>query len=115
MTHWVNKFRCAFRGLGFGIAGQSSFYVHIPIAMAVLALAALLHCSAVQWCVLVLCIALVWSLELMNSAVEFLARGLCDHQNPWVGKALDTASAAVLVASICSAVAGMIVFATQVL
>ena len=63
---------------------------------------------------LVLCIALVWSLELMNSAVEFLASGLCDHQNPLVGKALDTASAAVLVASIGSAVIGAIVFATQI-
>ena len=114
MTHWVNKFRCAFRGLGFGIAGQSSFYVHIPIAIAVLVLAAFLQCSGVQWCLLVLCIALVWSFELINSAVEFLARGLCDHQNPWVGKALDTASAAVLVASIGSAVIGVIVFATQI-
>lgn len=114
MTNWVNKFRCAFRGLGFGITGQSSFYVHIPVAISVLVLAALLKCSAVQWCVLILCIALVWSLELMNSAVEFLARGLCDHQNPWVGKALDTAAAAVLVGSIGSAVIGAIVFATQI-
>ena len=114
MTHWVNKFRCAFRGMGFGIAGQSSFYVHIPVAVVVLVLAAFLKCSAVQWCVLILCIALVCSLELMNSAVEYLARGLCDHQNPLVGKALDTASAAVLVASIGSAVIGAIVFATQI-
>ncbi len=114
MTNWGNKFRCAFRGLGFGIAGQSSFYVHIPVAIAVLVLAALLKCSSIQWCVLILCIALVWSLELMNSAVEFLARGLCDHQNPWVGKALDTAAAAVLVGSMGSAVIGVIVFATQI-
>ncbi len=35
----------------------------------------------------------------MNSAVELLARGLCSEQNADVGKALDVASGAVLVAS----------------
>lgn len=106
MNHWISKFRNALRGIAFGMDGQSSFLVHIPIALAVLAAAWWLECNYWQWCVLVLCIVLVLTLELMNSAIEFLAKGLCQEHNENVGKALDIASGAVLVASIFAALIG---------
>ena len=86
--------------------GQSSFLVHIPIAIAVLTAAWWVGCNYWQWCVLILCIAMVLTLELMNSAIEFLAKGLCNEHNENVGKALDIASGAVLVASIFAALIG---------
>ncbi|MEM7477005.1 MAG: diacylglycerol kinase [Planctomycetota bacterium] len=115
VEHWVRKFRNAFCGLRFGVAGQSSFYFHIAAALAVACLAALLRCELWHWCVLLLCIALVMSLELVNSAIEYLAAGLCKEQNPEVGKALDVAAAAVLLASVLSAIVGVIVFASRIL
>lgn len=97
------------------MAGQSSFLVHVPATMLVAILAVALKCSAVQYCILALCVALVWTAELMNSAVEMLARGLCSEQNSEVGKALDVASGAVLVASIFAAGVGGAVFVSQLL
>ncbi len=111
--HWIDKFRNAIRGVSVGIHGQSSFSVHLPMAVLVLLIAGLLRCSVLQFSILLLCIALVLSLELMNSAVEYLARGLCREHNPEVGKALDIASAAVLVAALIAAVVGISVFAQQ--
>ncbi len=111
--HWSNKFRNAFQGLKYGVAGQSSFLVHVPATIGVLVMAGVLRCAAWQWCVLGICIALVWTLELVNSAIELLARGLCREQNEWVGQALDTASAAVLVASFFAAVIGASIFVQQ--
>lgn len=111
--HWVNKFRYAFRGLSWGVVGQSSFYVHIPATLAVPAMAYFLDCSLWQWCVLGLCVGLVWALELCNSAIEHLARGLCSEQNIDVGKALDTASAAVLVGSLTALIIGVSIFSYQ--
>lgn len=73
---WFRKFANAFRGVRLGIVGHSSFYVHFPVAVAVLIIALLLRCEAWQWCMLGLCIGLVLSLELLNSAVESL-RGDC--------------------------------------
>jgi diacylglycerol kinase len=112
-VHWINKFRCAFRGLGYGVAGQSSFCVHLPSAIAVMVLAYWLRCALWQWCVLGLCIGLVLSLELVNSALELLARGLCHEPNPLVGKALDVASSAVLVAATTSLIIGIAIFVNQ--
>jgi diacylglycerol kinase len=113
MQHWVNKFRNAARGIYFGIVGQSSFSIHIPAAMIVLLTAWPLRCSGWQFAVLGLCIALVMSLELMNSAIEYLAKGLCQEHNADVGKALDIASGAVALASLAAAAIGLAIFGYQ--
>lgn len=113
MQHWIAKFRNALRGVACGIQGQSSFAVHLPIALLVLALAWWLQCVVWQWAILLLCIGSVLAIELMNSAVETLARELCPEQNAQVGRALDIASGAVLVASLTAAVVGALVFVFQ--
>ncbi len=113
MQHWINKFRCAGRGLILGLRGQSSFAVHFVAAAAVIGAASLLRCELWQWCVLLLCIAIVIGLEYLNSAIERLAKGLCLNHNEDVGAALDIASAAVLIASIFSVVIGVLIFGIQ--
>ncbi len=115
MQHWIDKFRCAFRGLLLGVRGQSSFVAHFVITAIVLITAALLRCELWQWCALLLCIGLVLGLEYANSAIERLAKGLCTTQNADVGAALDIASAAVLIASIMAVVIGALIFVTQFL
>lgn len=111
--HWTKKFVNALRGIRLGCVGQSSFLVHLPVGGLVLLVAWLCHCSAWQWCVLSLCIALVLSAELINSSIEHLAKGLCNSHNEDVGRALDIASGAVLVASIAAAAIGTAIFASQ--
>lgn len=113
-THWYNKFANALRGIRCGVVGQSSFYAHLACAAATLGLAGVLHCEAWQWCVLGLCIGLVLSLELVNSALESLAKGLCHEHNEQVGRALDIASGAVFVASCTAAIIGLAIFSMQI-
>ena len=110
---WRAKFRTAFRGIWLGTRGQNSFFVHLPFGLAVEALAIGSGCSPIEHCILLLCIGVVLVAELANSAIERLARGLCDHYNPNVGEALDIASGAVLVASFFAAAIGTIVFLTR--
>ncbi len=114
-SHWYHKFANAMRGIRIGIVGQSSFHVHLTLAVATLGLALALHCEVWQWCALGLCIGLVLSLELINSALESLAKGVCSEHNEHVGRALDIASGAVLVASCVAAVIGLAIFLEQLL
>src|SRR5437763_11154663 len=72
---WRAKFRAAFRGIKLGIRGHSSFFVHFFFSALVLAAGFILHCELMEWCVLLGCIALVITTELMNSALETLFRG----------------------------------------
>jgi diacylglycerol kinase len=112
---WRAKFRDALRGLKLGIRGHSSFFVHFFFAALVLAGAVVLQCSLVQWGVLLLCIGLVLTAELFNSAIETLFRGLDEHVKARAWPALDIGAGAVLLASITAAVVGTAVFANRLL
>ena len=108
---WPEKFRNAFHGLKEGIRGQSSFFVHFFAAAAVITTAAMWLRELAEWCLLLLCIAIVLTAEMFNSALESLARAITDEMDPYVGRALNIGSAAVLIASIGAAIVGTIIFA----
>ena len=110
---WTDKFIDAFRGFGEGVRGQSSFVVHFAAAAAVLLAAAVLRLAPGEWCLLILCIAMVLAAEMFNSALESLAKAIDDRPNPHVGRALNIASAAVLIAAAGAATVGTIIFARR--
>ena len=107
---WIEKFADAFHGIAAGVRGQSSFFVHVEMAAAVVALAAVLRVGLLEWCLLLLCITAVLAAELFNSSIERLAREIDRQHNPNVGAALDIASGAVLVAAMGSAIVGCLIF-----
>ena len=108
-SSWFSKFGHAFRGIGVGMVGQSSFLVHLPTAIAVCVLAWCLNIDAVRFCILLLCIAAVLGAELFNSSVEFIARSITNETDPNLRNALDIASGAVLLTSIFAAAVGLTV------
>jgi diacylglycerol kinase len=112
---WYEKFRDAFRGVRTGMRGQSSFQVHIVVAVAVLISAALLRCRLWEWCILLLCIGGVLTAEMINSAMEYLAKAIDENHNPHLGDALDTGSAAVLFASLAAATVGAIILLSRII
>ena len=112
---WKNKFAVAFSGLVHGVRGHSSFLVHLPVAMVVVGLALFLNAASWQWAVLLLCITGVLVAELFNSAIETLVRRIHPMRDPEIGKALDIAAAAVLVASIGAVIVGFVVLSPLIL
>ncbi len=107
---WAKKFRDAFRGLAVGVRGQSSFRVHFFFAAAVIFCGVVMQMPRLEWCVLLVCIAIVLAAETFNSALELLAKAITDEHDPRLADALDIGSAAVLVASIGAALVGSILF-----
>jgi diacylglycerol kinase len=107
---WARKFRDAFHGVKEGIRGQSSFRGHFFAAGAVIAAATALGTSVTEWCLLLLCITVVVTTELLNSALESMAKAITREHDPHVGNALDIGSAAVLLASMGAAIVGALVF-----
>ncbi|MDA0660391.1 MAG: diacylglycerol kinase family protein [Planctomycetota bacterium] len=108
-THWYHKFAYALRGVRRSLRHQSSFLVHGPMAIAVVALALALQLPRIDLCILVLCIVLVIASEMFNSSVEHLARAITREHHPQIAEALDTAAGAVLVASIGASTVGLII------
>jgi diacylglycerol kinase len=107
---WRQKFGDAFRGLREGVRGQSSFFVHFSLALAVIAVGVALGLGLIEWCLLILCIATVLTAEMFNTAMESLARAITRHMNPHIGRALNIGSAAVLIVAVGAAIVGAIIF-----
>ncbi|MCH2183758.1 MAG: diacylglycerol kinase family protein [Mariniblastus sp.] len=112
---WAGKFRDAWVGLGQGMQGQKSFYVHLPMAVAVVLAGVWLQVSIMEFSILLLCIAMVLVLELVNSSLEAMSRAITDQYNESLGKALNIASAAVLLASLFSAVVGLLILGSKLI
>jgi diacylglycerol kinase len=110
---WIAKFRDAYRGLKLGVRGHSSFFVHFFFSALVLVAAVILRCDTEQWCLLLLCIGLVLTAELFNSALETLFRGLDKSTKEKTWRSLDISAGAVLLASVVAIVIGAAVFLNQ--
>jgi diacylglycerol kinase len=110
---WQAKFAYAFRGLKRGVRGHSSFFVHFFFAALVCVAAFVLRCTPADWGVLILCIGMVLTAELFNSALETLVRGLDQEIRDRVYPCLDIAAGGVLLACITAALVGIIVFVNR--
>jgi diacylglycerol kinase len=69
-----------------------------------------LSIQPIEWCIILMCISLVISLELINTAVENLVDLVTLERKPLAGKIKDIAAGAVLIASAISLIIGIIVF-----
>ena len=107
---WACKFRDAFRGVKAGVRGQSSFFVHFFMCAAVVAAAAVIRVDRIEWCILLLCITVVLTAEMFNSALESMAKAITGEIDPHLGNSLDIGSAAVLIASLGASLVGSLLF-----
>jgi diacylglycerol kinase len=110
MKKLLRSFVYAARGISSAVGEQQNLKIHIGIAFAVIAAGIYFDITAIEWCVLLLAIALVIGLELVNSALESIVDLVTREQHPLAGKAKDMAAGAVLFASIIAVVVGIIVF-----
>lgn len=109
------SFRHAFRGIFCVIRSQHNFRIHLGFAILVVLAGFLFSISALEWLVLMLTIALVLSLEMINSAIEYLVDLVTKERHPLAAKVKDIAAGAVLVAAIISIIIGLIIFIPKIM
>jgi diacylglycerol kinase (ATP) len=107
---WPKKFADAFAGIAAGVRNESSFWVHVPATIAVAIAAVALRVTYVEACLLALCVTAVLGAELLNSALERMARATTNDYSEDVRVALNVSSGAVLVIALGAAVVGGIIF-----
>lgn len=111
---FVKSFGYAFNGIWVSISEQRNLKVQAVIAVLTLAAGFYFDIAAVEWCVILLTIALVMGLEMVNSALENLVDLVTRDHHPLAGKAKDMAAGAVLFASVIATVVGAIIFAKYI-
>ncbi len=94
----------------YALKTQWNMRIHLLATIMVIFCGFLLDISKFEWIAVLLCCALVTSLELLNTAIETLADKLHPEQDKLIGTVKDVSAGAVLVASIFAAIIGGIIF-----
>lgn len=103
----VRSFLHAFEGLAYAWRVQRNFRLEVYLGLAALLLALWLGVDPVP---VLLLVALVLSLELLNTALEALTDLASPVYHPLAKRAKDTAAAAVLLASLLALAVGLYLF-----
>lgn len=115
MRKLIRGFGFAFKGIGYAIATQLNFRVHLIAALIAALMGYALHISANEWIWITFCIALVLATELFNTAVELLTDIVSPEYNIKAGHVKDAAAGAVLVTAIFALIASLIIFLPKIL
>lgn len=94
--HFLNSFRCAFRGIVYCINHERNMRIHTVAALYVFAFSFFFHLSSSEYAALFLTFAAVIMGELFNTSAEALCDRVARHFDPAVRNVKDIASGAVL-------------------
>ncbi|HEY7310004.1 MAG TPA: diacylglycerol kinase family protein [Gemmataceae bacterium] len=103
------SFRHAFAGWRHVLRTQRNAWIHAIASVAVFAVSFWLGLERIEWAILLLTVALVWTAEFVNTAVEALADLLSPDIHPLAKVAKDVAAAAVLIAALAAVGVGLLV------
>jgi diacylglycerol kinase len=111
----INSLQYAFNGLIDLLKSQPNARVHLIAALLVVSAGFYFQIKPSEWIALVICMALVFSLEAVNTALEYLTDLVSPEYHPLAGKAKDVAAAAVLLGAMGAVIVGLLVFGPYIM
>jgi diacylglycerol kinase len=111
----AHSFGYAFEGLATMVRTQPNFWVHLAAAVVALGLGVVLHLTAIELALIVLTIALVLTVECVNTALETACDLVSPEFHPLVKRAKDVSAAAVLISAIASVAIAALLFGPHLL
>lgn len=110
MTKFQASFSHAFRGMVLAFCSERSFRVQVGVGFLVIVCLLIFPLRNLERILLILLIGSVLILELINSVFERLVDAFKPRVHPLVKDMKDLMAAAVLLASLVSAVVGLMIF-----
>ena len=109
ITSRITSFGHAFHGWWHVLKTQSNAWIHSLVALAVIVLGFWLELPARDWAVLVLTIAMVFTAEFINTAIEAVVDLASPAQHPLAKVGKDVGAGAVLVAALAAVLIGLLI------
>jgi diacylglycerol kinase len=105
----ILAFRYAFQGWWFVIRTQRNAWIHALVSIGVVAMGLWLGISPRDWAVIVIAIAMVWTAEFINTALEAVVDLASPQQHHLAKVGKDVGAAAVLIAATSSVIIGLLI------
>ena len=109
-TKLIFSFKYASEGIITTIKEERNMFIHFLIAIIVVITGIYVRLSLNEWFICLLLFALVFSLELFNTAIENTVDLVTTKKNKKAKMAKDAAAGAVLIAAIFASIIGIIIF-----
>lgn len=109
------------QSLSFAANGIKVFWeekhmkIHSLIALAVIVAGLFFNITYTEWLICIILIALVLSLEIINTSIENLVNIISPDYNALAGKVKDLAAGAVLVSAIAAFICGILIFGKYII
>ena len=105
----IAAFGHAFRGWWYVLKTQHNAWIHSLFATAVILVGLWLGLKPLDWAVIVLTIAMVFTAEFINTAIEAVVDLASPVHHPLARTGKDVGAAAVLVASLAAVLIGLLI------
>ena len=115
LTKRIKSFGYAFQGLCDLVKLEPNARIHLVATICALFLGYFLKISYLEWCVILIVIALVWAAEAFNTVIEKLVDHLFKDHHETARIAKDISAGAVLICSLVALVCGLLIFLPKVL
>jgi diacylglycerol kinase len=109
ITSRYHSFRFAFHGWGYVLKTQRNAWIHSLIATLVILMGLWLGLTPQDWAVLVITIAMVFTAEFINTAIEAVVDLASPNHHPLAKVGKDVGAAAVLVAALAAILVGLLI------
>ncbi|MEG0284243.1 MAG: diacylglycerol kinase family protein [Erysipelotrichales bacterium] len=110
-----NKFKVAFNGLKVVLCEESSAKMQLCILVLACLLGVYLNLSDMEWIIIIVMSTIVFTLEIMNTAIEYIVDVISPEFNQIAGKIKDIAAGAVLLSTMTSVLIGIIIYLPKIL
>lgn len=110
----VKSFLYAFKGILELIKSENNAKFHLLGTFLVIIAGFVAKLAKWEWLVIIVIIALVWSAEAFNSAIENLCDLIMPEKNVEIGKVKDLAAAGVLFIAIAALIIASVIFLPKV-
>ena len=115
MKKLFNSFKYAWAGISYTLKNELNFVIQLIIFLLVVFAGLLFKINKIEWIIILLVSAFIFSLELLNTALEILVDLTTKEYNEFAKKAKDAAAGAVLVMAFFSILIGITIFYPYIL
>ena len=103
------SFGHACAGLATLVREQANARIHLAATLVVVGVGLWLDLRSGEWLAVIICVALVWSAEAMNTALEYLCDLVHPDQHPLIRKAKDVAAGGVLACALAALLVALVI------
>ena len=107
ISYAINGFKTAFKT-------EVNIKTHFAATLVVVLFGWFFEISAIEWILIAGCVGLVISMEMMNTAVEYLVDFVSPEIHVKAGKIKDISAGAVLTVALTALIVGLIIFIPKI-